>query len=1005
MKYEFNGKNYWRSLNQLAETEEFEELLHREFPDGASRLNETISRRNFLSLMGASMALAGLASCRKPVEKIVPYVKRPEHLTPGKPEQYATTMPFQNSAYGLLVQSHEGRPTKIEGNPAHPSSLGKSNTITQAATLGLYDPDRSQVVRHNGGESRYSEFVTFWRELYTKYLRNDGEGLAVLTRAFSSPTLARLRREFLETFPRAEWAVYEPVTDENLYAGIELATGRRYQPVYHYDRAGLVLTLDADFVMEEQENIVHAKKFADARRVESTEDAMNRLYAVESNFTLTGGMADHRLRVQSRQIGLFALALANELRNQGLEIPAIQGSMKESYHFDMKWIRELAADLLSHRGEGLIVAGRSQPPVVHALVHVLNDALGNTGETLTYHELRDAALPDMNALQSLVTQMNAGNVETLCMLGTNPLYNAPNDLGFEEAFQQVTHTIHQNLYYDETGRECEWHIPEAHFLESWGDARSVNGTRSVVQPLIAPLYNGKSSAELFQLLSRGEETPGYDVVRETWREILPEDRFTDEWRKVLHDGVLENDASMPAEISVNQDAVRNALTEYETPVSEAGPSNLEIRFQTSPSVYDGRFANNGWLQELPDPVTKLSWDNAAVMNHQTAKALDVKMEDVVMISCQGEQLELPVWIVPGIADYTVVLELGYGREYAGRVGSGTGFNTYTLRTSDNLWFGDGATASSTGVRYELAGTQDHWSLEDRPIYREATYQEYQDHPEFAQEMVEHPPLKNLWDEHEYEESPQWGMAIDLNVCTGCNACTIACQSENNIPIVGKDQVKKGREMHWIRMDRYFSGDIEDPEMVVQPVTCMHCENAPCETVCPVNATLHDDEGLNLQVYNRCIGTRYCSNNCPYKVRRFNFFNYTGNTSEVEDMAKNPDVTVRSRGVMEKCTYCIQRIQRTEIQAKNENRDLYTDEVVSACQQTCPTDAIVFGDIRDPESRVRKVKEQNRDYAMLAQLNTRPRTTYQARLRNPNPALEDYELTYDPSGSAEENGEH
>jgi len=1002
MKYKFNGKDYWRSLNQLAETDEFREFLHREFPDGASELNDTMTRRNFLSLMGASMALAGLVSCRKPVEKIVPYVRRPEHVAPGIPEQYATTMPMQNSAYGLLVESREGRPTKIEGNEQHPSSLGKSNPFTQGAILGLYDPDRSKQVRHDGNPSSYTELVTFWRKAYTKYLRRGGEGLAVISGAFSSPTLARLRSEFLNTFPQAQWAVYEPVSDENVFAGIEIATGDRYQPVYHFDEADVVLTLDADFVLQERENILHAKEFADARRVESAGDTMNRLYAVESSFTLTGGMADHRLRVQRRQIGVFTLALANALRSQGLDLPALEGSAKESYRFDMKWVRELAQDLLSNRGTGLIMAGENQPPEVHALVYALNSALGNIGNTITFRDPDDSVTPDMESFRSLVKKMNDGSVETLFILGGNPAYNAPADLQFTRALEQVPNAIHFSDALDETSRQCQWHVPESHFLESWGDARAVNGTRSVIQPLIAPLYESRSPAEIFHLIARGEDSDGYEITRETWRDILGESTFQDDWRRVLHDGVLQDDVSEPRSPVPDQQAIRRALSNYSPPTTSAGPSNLEVVFQTSHSVFDGRFANNGWLQELPDPVTKLSWDNAAVMNHKTAKELGVRNEQVIQVRHQGHQLELPVWIVPGIADFTIVLELGYGRETAGRVAKDTGFNVYKLRTSESMWFGEGATVSPTGVTYELANTQDHWSLEDRPIYREATLREYQEHPEFATEMVEHPPLENLWDEHEYDESPQWGMAIDLNVCTGCNACTIACQSENNIPIVGREQVRKGREMHWIRMDRYFSGDIEDPEMVVQPVTCMHCENAPCETVCPVNATLHDDEGLNLQVYNRCIGTRYCSNNCPYKVRRFNFFNYTKDTPEVEKMGKNPDVTVRSRGVMEKCTYCIQRIQRTQILAKNENRDLRTDEVVTACQQTCPTDAIVFGDITDPDSRVRQVKQQNRDYAMLAQLNTQPRTTYQAKLRNPNPALEDYELTYE---GVDNNGEH
>ncbi|MCF7803671.1 MAG: TAT-variant-translocated molybdopterin oxidoreductase [Candidatus Marinimicrobia bacterium] len=989
-KLDNQDKSYWRSLNELAETDEFQEFLHREFPEGASELNSDMSRRKFMSLMGASMALAGLVSCRKPVQKIIPYVNQPEQVIPGVSNKYATTMPFQNSAYGLVVESHEGRPTKIEGNELHPSSLGKSNIFTQAATLSLYDPDRSGDVRQNGAVKQYSVFVTFWRELYTQYLSNDGEGLAVISGAFSSPTMRRLQREFMRHFPEAEWVVYEPVSDENMYKGVRLATGDYHQPVYDYSQANVVLTLDADFVMLENENIINAKKFADARRVTSEDDSMNRLYAVESSYTLTGGMADHRMRVQSRQIGVFALALANALRKEGVDVPAIRGGQAGSYDFDIKWITELAKDLARNRGESLIVAGRNQPPAVHALVYALNDALGNIGSAVAYRPIDEETLPSFEGFQSLVSRMNAGEVETLCMLESNPVYNAPGDIDFTDALGKVANSIHLSSHYDETSQGSDWHIPSAHFLESWGDAESADGTFSIIQPLIAPLYNGKSIFEIANLLATGEDVDGYRITRETWADILGSANFEKKWRKVIHDGVYEGSGDNLSAPRLRTTEVTRTLNRYSPPADVTDASNLEVVFQASPSVFDGRFANNGWLQELPDPITKLSWDNAAVMSPKTAEELDLELEDLVTVEFQGNSLDLPVWIVPGFADYTVVLELGYGRTAAGRVANEVGVNTFKLRTANSMNFGAGLTVRKSGEKFTLASTQDHWSLEDRPIYREATKQEYGEHPKFVDEVhAEAPPNENLWEEHSYEEGYQWGMAIDLSVCTGCNACTIACQSENNIPIVGKEQVGNGREMHWIRMDRYFAGDVNDPEMVVQPVTCMHCENAPCETVCPVNATVHDDEGLNVQIYNRCIGTRYCSNNCPYKVRRFNFFNYTHDTPEVEQMGKNPDVTVRSRGVMEKCTYCTQRIQKKKIQAKNENRELYTDEVVSACQQTCPTDAIVFGDINDPESQVSKVKQQNRDYAMLGHLNTQPRTTYQAKIRNPNPALENH----------------
>ena len=983
------GKEYWRSLNELAETEEFQEFLHREFPEGASELNSSMSRRKFMTLMGASMALAGLVSCRKPVQKIIPYVNQPEQVIPGVSNHYATTMPLQNSAYGLIVESHEGRPTKIEGNDEHPSSLGKSNVFTQAATLSLYDPDRSRQVMQNGAEKQYAEFVTFWRNLYTQYLQNDGRGLAVISGAFSSPTLRRLQREFNRQFPRADWVVYEPVSDENIYRGIRLATGDFYQPVYDYSEAKVVLTLDADFVQQNNENIVNAKQFADARRVTSEKDSMNRLYAVESTYTLTGGMADHRMRIRSSQMGVFALALANALQDEGVNIPAVRGEMPGSYNFDIKWISELARDLVKNRGQSLIVAGRNQPPTVHALIYAINEALDNIGHTVSYRTIDEETIPDQSAFQRLVSRMKDGSVDTVCLLGVNPVYDAPGDIHFSEALSKVPYSIHLSSYYDETSRESDWHVPEAHFLEAWGDAESADGTHSVIQPLIAPLFNGKSAVEIVNLLTNGTDAQGYDVVRDTWTRLLGSGDFETQWRKVVHDGLYRAGGTSFQAPRSSRRNIAQALNRYTPPAADK--SSLEVVFYASPSVFDGRYANNGWLQELPDPITKISWDNAAVMSPKTAEALGVEMEELVTLEFRGNRLEMPAWIVPGFADYTIALELGYGRESVGRVGNAVGFNAYKLRTTDAMNFGAGLKVTGTGKNYTIASTQDHWSLEERPIYREATKIEYEEKPHFVDEVhAEAPPNENLWDEHSYEEGYQWGMAIDLSVCTGCNACTIACQSENNIPVVGKEQVGNGREMHWIRMDRYFSGDVEDPEMV-QPVTCMQCENAPCETVCPVNATVHDDEGLNVQVYNRCIGTRYCSNNCPYKVRRFNFFNYTSDTPEVEQMGKNPDVTVRSRGVMEKCTYCTQRIQQKKIQAKREDRTLYTDEVVSACQQTCPTDAIVFGDINDPESQVSKVKAQNRDYAMLGHLNTQPRTTYQAKIRNPNPALENHSI--------------
>jgi molybdopterin-containing oxidoreductase family iron-sulfur binding subunit len=981
------GKEYWRSLDQLADTPEFREFLEREFPEGASEIKNPLTRRNFLSLMGASIALAGLSACRRPVEKIIPYVKAPEQIIPGIPQYYATTMPLGTSAYGVVVESHEGRPTKIEGNDKHPSSLGKSNTLMQASILNLYDPDRSQRLVHNGDEKDWSEFVVFWKKVYQDHKANKGEGLAILTDSFSSLTLSRLMDDFKAQFPKADLACYAPVSQENILQGMALATGTEYQPVYHYDKATVILSLDADFLHTENENVTNAKKFAKGRRVKSTSDKMNRLYTVESSYSITGAMADHRLPLSNSEILGYVALLVKELNKQGATISISDDLRIEGdVNIDQKWISVVARDLIRNRKNGLVVAGYRQPAPVHALVYAINFALGNVGQSVTYRDTKDLNESKFESFVTLVERMGEGKVSTLIILGGNPVYNAPADINFAEALDKVVNSIHLSPNRDETSQKTTWHIPLSHYLESWGDCRAADGTLSLIQPLIAPLYESHDSIEMLSLITSGIEQKSHDVLRSTWEKYIPSSDFDKNWRRILHDGVLA-DSKMSAIIPslkgrAFSDHLRmNPLRSY-TPNQD----NFEISFQVSPTVYDGRFANNGWLQELPDTVTKLSWDNAALMSHKMADHLGVKNEDVIVLNLQGREMALPVWILPGQAHFTVSVSLGYGRTAAGRVGNGVGSSAYSLRTRQSYEYDLGLTVRKTRDKYPLANTQDHGSMEGRPLVREASLEEYRNNPEFAEEMVKHFPLVSLWDEHSYREGYQWGMSIDLNACTGCNACTIACQSENNIPVIGKEQVKNGREMHWIRLDRYFAGDLDNPEVVHQPVACHHCEMAPCEQVCPVAATVHDDEGLNVMTYNRCIGTRYCQNNCPFKVRRFNFFNYTKDLPEIVQMAQNPDVTVRSRGVMEKCTYCTQRINAAKITAKNENRVVEDGEIQTACQQACPSDAIVFGNINDPESQIVDAKQNNRKYDMLAELNIKPRTSYQAKLRNPNPEL-------------------
>lgn len=978
------GKDYWRSLDQLAETPEFKEFLHREFPQGASEFNNNWSRRNFLTLMGASMALAGLAGCRRPEQKIVPYVKPPEEIIPGVPQYYATTMPMGTSAYGVIVETHEGRPTKIEGNPKHPSTLGASNAWIQASILGLYDPDRSARVMHDGQESSWDEFVAFWRESAVTYDANGGAGLAVLSEPSSSPTMRRLEKKYGADHPRTVQATYAPVGDENIYSGIESATGRAYKQVFDLNRADVIVSLDSDFLLTESDNIAASRAFVDGRRLKSENDDMNRLYVVETGFSTTGAAADHRIAVSHRDVGRFMIALARALKSRGLSLPDIEVTMPPGDEIE-RWVGPVTDDLIAAGTKAVVMAGSGQPAELHALTLAVNNALGSIGNCVKLYESDNDTASDLDGLKSLCDAMRQGKIDTLVMLGGDPCFNVPSDLEFMQAMMNVETRIHLSDYYNLTSRQSTWHIPRAHYSESWGDASAADGTRSIIQPLIAPLFDGIATAEMVNLMATGTNSDGYDIVRETWQNMLGRNDFENKWRKVLHDGVW--DVNLPKEVSPRIDSgyISKALTSLFE--SDSSPrEGMEFVFAASPSLHDGRFANNGWLQELPHPITKLTWDNAALISPKTAKDNALKNEDIVKLLYKGREIEIPVWIVPGMADNTVLLELGYGQKNLGRVADGVGVNTYALRTSDAMYYGSGLTITTTGKTYKLASTQDHGSIEGRPHVREASLEEYREHPNFAPEAVHHPPLVSMWDDHKYDQGYQWGMTIDLTACTGCNACTIACQSENNIPIVGKEQIGNGREMHWIRVDRYFTGEVDNPQVVHQPVACQHCEMAPCEQVCPVAATVHDKEGLNTMVYNRCIGTRYCANNCPYKVRRFNFFNFTKDTPEVTKMVHNPDVTVRSRGVMEKCTFCVQRINRAKIEAKKENRTIADGEVTAACQQACPAQAIVFGNINDSDSRVSKIKKQNRNYSLLGELNVRPRTSYLAKIRNPNPKM-------------------
>jgi MoCo/4Fe-4S cofactor protein with predicted Tat translocation signal len=987
------GREYWRSLEAVAETPEFKEYLHREFPQNASEWLDPVGRRGFLKLMGASLALAGVTACtRQPDEAIVPYVRQPEELVPGKPLFFATAMPFAGSGVGLLVESHEGRPTKIEGNPDHPSSLGATDIFAQAAILGLYDPDRSQTITHLGEIRSFDSFGAGMRTVLEAQQANKGAGIRILTETVASPTLGAQLQAFLTRFPQAKWVQWEPFGRHNAREGSRLAFGEYADPQYAVEKADVILSLDADFLCTGNGGLKHARAFASRRRIEGERAELSRFYAVESTPTNSGTKADHRLPLRASEIEAFARAVAAAVGVAGAGSTAAPQAAE-------RWMGPLVKDLQAARGRSLVLAGDGQPPVVHALAHAMNAALGNVGTTVTYSDTAEIRPVDQRAaLQELVGEMNAGTVSLLVILGGNPVYSAPADLKFVDSMQKVALRVHHGLYQDETAAQCHWHIPDTHFLEMWSDVRGHDGTVSIVQPLIAPLYNGHSVHEVMSAFGEGGLRTGYDVVRSFWMETaggaapltppasqagtaIPPSPFDQSWRKWLHDGVVPNTAF----------PVKTVTVQGTLPAATAAPSNtgeVEIVFRPDPSVYDGRFANNTWLQELPKSLTKLTWDNAALIAPQTADRLMVVSGDLLELKQGSSTVTIPVWLAPGHAPDSLTLHVGYGRTRAGRAGNEIGFNVNPLRTVAAQDIGR-VQPAKTGDSYQLACTQDHWSLEGRNIVREATVEHFEKEPDFAKKM-EHLPLNGLtmYPNFDYSKGYQWGMTIDQNVCTGCNSCVVACQAENNVPVVGKSQVMNGREMHWLRLDRYYTGELDNPGTYHQPMPCQQCETAPCEVVCPVAATTHSAEGLNDMVYNRCVGTRYCSNNCPYKVRRFNFMLYADFNTPSLKLMRNPDVTVRSRGVMEKCTYCVQRINQARVAAKLEDREIRDGDVVTACQAACPTSAIVFGNINDPNSEVSKRKASPLNYGLLAELNTRPRTSYLAVVRNPNAELPD-----------------
>ena len=1088
---EFSGPRYWKSLDDLAETPAFKDWIEREFPAGAADM-EGVNRRHFMKVMAASFGLAGLgmAGCRRPEQNILPYSKQPENVIPGVPVYYTSSMPSARDNVPVIVETHTGRPTKIEGNPSFEPYGGATTVYTQASILDLYDPDRATKSKASGATLSPAAVRDRLDALRQTHGANQGAGLVFLAEPSTSPSRAKLVKQIKQAFPKAIWAENTAIDQSTSEQAAQAVFGQSLRSLPEFTKAKRVLALDAEFLMNADGSLSQARDFTKTRKVKDSKDAkkMSRLYSVESTLTSTGSMADHRLRLSSSQMGAFIAQVGAAVLNKkhvggplAAELAKIGGSLK----VDAQWVDACATDLVENAGHSIIIAGEHLPKSVHAIVIAINEALS---APINY-----VAVPTAEqGIAAAVARLNKGAVETLVILGGNPVYDAPIDLDWSAAQAQATESIYIGGSANETSEAASLFIARSHYLETWGDGRTFDGTLVPVQPMIEPLFETFNELEILARLAGESVTDGYSITQATFTELGGSD-----FNKFLSDGVLDGSAYNRASPVLDYLQVASVIKSDELKAFELSADQLEVRFAPSSHAYDGRFANNGWMMECPDPITKLTWDNAIQISPSLARELEStqgiqifpskkpmnKQSDffegakgtlqtnkanfrrgkedavVVELTVNGVTIEAPIHVVPGLANYTVVLPLGMGRKVVGRVGQGVGFDAYAARTSSSLGCALGASIKLTEKTFFLANTQEHWSMEGRALVRENTATGYAKKPDFVNKVgVEsHAPLNygkdadkslqeqsvnqyrgnsaydhisfskpapnvKVWkgNEDKFPVPQQWGMAIDMNSCIGCSACVVACQSENNVPIVGKDQVLRGREMHWMRIDRYFSAEQYDQTEVPDDVQvsymgmmCQHCENAPCEQVCPVNATVHDTSGLNTMAYNRCVGTRYCANNCPYKVRRFNFLDwnkrqigefYKGplgpvDEPELEKMNANPNVTVRMRGVMEKCTFCTQRIEAAKIEQKrlagaSDDIRIADGNIKVACQQVCPTDAITFGDISDADSEVSKMKANDRNYSVLGYLNARPRTTYLARLRNPNPEMPDaYEKPY------------
>ena len=1077
-----NGKEYWRSVEEFVDAPEFKEFVTREYPHEAEVWDNSLSRRNFVKVMGASLALAGLSGCvMQPPEKIVPYVHADPDLIPGKPLYFATGMTLGGVTTGLLAKSYDGRPIKVEGNPDHPGSQGATDVLAQASLLNMYDPDRSQEVTYRGTPKTWPNFVTELRGKVNENRVDNGAGIRFLTETVTSPTLIEQFKQLSAELPGARWYQYEPINNDNAMAGAKLAFGSPVHTIYKFDKADRVLLLDADIFSDF--NVGYIKDYTKRRQWSEENKEINRLYVVESSVSITGAKADHRLAVKPSAMPEVAKAIAAAL---GI------GGVTSTNNENAAWINALAKDLMASRGRSVVVAGRGQSPIVHALAHAMNAALGNVGQTVVYTDplSPNSDRTQIDQLRELVTDIDAGKVKMLVIIGGNPVYNTPVDLRLDEdRMNKVPLRIHLGEHYDETGELCHWHISGKHYLESWSDGRSNDGTASIMQPLISPLYDSHNAHELVQLFFKENyDKKDYDIVKGFWQsqnlssasttpaaaparppapagttgnataqppesptnaaakatatpgnapeKLAPTTtgaatppaaapvpkNFEDNWRKVVHDGFIPNSAPQPKTVTAS-----TAFLNQPAPPAPGNSGNLEIVIQRDPCVYDGRFVNNGWLQELPNPLNKITWENVGLISPKTAARLGVnrnykerelgggeegyafintkggnKYSELVTLTYQGAQISkgVPMWITPGQPDDVITIFMGYGRTKAGRVGTGLGYNAYDVRRSDAMDHGTGD-IKPNGERTEIASTQIHFNMEGRDLLRVWDLEQFNGNEKIGEQEDFYPESMYPYEQHQetYEKNHKWGMTIDLNSCVGCNACVIACQSENNIAVVGKEQVNRSREMHWLRVDAYYGGDdLNNPTgPAFQPVLCQQCEQAPCEVVCPVHATVHSAEGLNDMTYNRCVGTRYCSNNCPYKVRRFNFLLFQDWDTPQFKLMRNPEVTVRSRGVMEKCTYCTQRIAAARIEAEKDGRAIRDGEAVTACQSVCPADAIIFGDMHDKDSKIARTKQDRRNYTLLNELNTQPRTTYLAGLKNQNKEMPDYKAPKPHSG--------